>query len=115
MALHNSTSNRRNAIAPEDETEQLLAQAVVRLNGHILGLVLGVLAGLGIFLATNILVLKGGDVVGPHLSLLGQFFIGYTVTFVGSLVGLAYGFVTGYVAGFIIATIYNLVVSVKKK
>lgn len=115
MTFQNSTSNPQHPVAPEDETEQLLAQAVLRLNGHILGLVLGVLAGLGIFLATNFLVLKGGDVVGPHLSLLGQFFIGYTVTFLGSFVGLAYGFVTGYLAGFIIATIYNLVVSVKKK
>ena len=51
--------------------------------------------------------------VGPHLSLLGQFFIGYQVTFVGSLIGLAYGFVTGFLVGYCGARIYNFVVGLK--
>jgi hypothetical protein len=66
--------------------------------------------GILIFIATNWLVLKGGNVVGPNLALLGQFFIGYSVTFVGSLVGFAYGFFTGFLMGYFIATIYNMVV-----
>ena len=40
-------------------------------------------------------MLKGGPVVGPHLELLGQYLIGYRVTFGGSFVGLAYGFLAG--------------------
>jgi hypothetical protein len=98
---------------PVDETEQLLERAVLRLNANILGLVSGVLAGLGIFIATNFLVLKGGEVVGPHLSLLGAFFPFYSVTFAGSIIGFVYGIVCGYVAGFIIAWLYNLVVKLK--
>lgn len=98
---------------PVDETKQLLERAVLRLNANILGLVLGILAGLGIFIATNFLILKGGDVVGPHLGLLRAFFPFYSVTFFGSLVGFAYGFVCGYAAGFIVAAVYNLIVKLK--
>jgi len=98
----------------QTDDEQILERAVLRLSGNILGLVMGILFGLLIFLATNFLVLKGGPVVGPHLSLLRVFFWGYSVTFLGSFIGLVYGLICGYVAGFIIATIYNLVVSFKK-
>ena len=80
---------------------------LLRLNAALHGVVLGVLFGLGIFLATNWLVIKGGRVVGPHLALLGQFFIGYRVTFVGSLIGFGYGFALGFVVGFTIAWLYN--------
>lgn len=93
--------------------EEILKQAVVRLNGHILGFVLGIISALVIFAATNFLVLKGGEVVGPHLSLLGQFFIGYSVTFVGSLIGAVYGFITGYLSGLLIGWVYNAVVFLK--
>jgi hypothetical protein len=98
---------------PVDETEKILERAVIRLNANILGIVLGILTGLGLFIATNFLVIKGGEVVGPHLGLLGVFFPFYTVTFTGSLLGFVYGLICGYVAGFIIATIYNLVVKIK--
>lgn len=89
--------------------EEIIRRAVVRLNGNILGLVLGFIAALLIFVATNWLVLKGGEVVGPHLSLLNQFFIGYSVTFVGSLIGAAYGFIIGYLSGLLIGWIYNAI------
>ena len=103
----------RPSFEPVDETDQILERAVIRLNANILGIVLGILGGLGIFIATNFLVLKGGEVVGPHLKLLGNFFPFYTVTFTGSLLGFVYGVICGYVAGFVIASIYNLVVKLK--
>lgn len=104
----------KTSFEPVDETEQLLESAVLRLNANILGLVLGILAGLGIFLATNFLILKGGDVVGPHLGLLRAFFPFYSVTFLGSVVGFVYGFICGFVTGYITATIYNWIVKLKK-
>jgi len=91
-------------------TDELLTEAVLRLNGNILGIVLGILFALVIFIATNWLVIKGGSVVGPHLGLLSQYFIGYSVSFVGSLIGVLYAFVFGYVSGLIIAWIYNDIV-----
>jgi hypothetical protein len=95
---------------PAEVEEQILKKAVLRLNGHILGFVLGVIGALVIFAATNWLVLKGGENVGAHLGLLGHFLIGYDVTFTGSFIGAAYGFVLGYLGGLIIGWIYNAVV-----
>lgn len=87
--------------------EQLLEQAILHLNGNILGIVLGTVTGLIILVATNWLVIKGGEKIGTHLGLLSNFFIGYSVTFVGSLIGAVYGFLTGYILGFLIAWIYH--------
>jgi hypothetical protein len=91
----------------EKTLEQVVLTRLLRLNATVQGVVTGIVTGLGIFIATNWLVLKGGDVVGPHLSLLGNFFIGYEVSFFGSLVGFAYGFVSGFVVGYVVARIYN--------
>jgi hypothetical protein len=96
--------------------EEKLFSAVLKLNLKILGLVLGLLFGLAIFIATNWLVLKGGHigpsgeyVVGPHLQLLSQFFIGYEVSFWGSIIGFFYGFALGTLSGAAIGWIYNKV------
>jgi hypothetical protein len=78
------------------------------------GIVTGIVVGLGIFIAPNWLVLKGGAVVGPHLSLLGQFLPGYRVTFVGSLIGLVYGLVGGFVGGYLVASLYNWIVALRE-
>jgi hypothetical protein len=93
--------------------EEIVLTRLLRLNAMVQGIVTGLICGLTIFIATNWLILKGGEVVGPHLGLLGQFFIGYRVTFVGSLVGLAYGFAGGWLIGYCMASIYNRVVDLK--
>jgi hypothetical protein len=98
-----------------ESEEQIIKRAVVRLSGQVLGLVMGFVGAIVIFAATNWLVIKGGDVVGPHLGLLGQFFIGYSVTFVGSFIGAAYGFVVGYLGGLMIGWIYNAVVFLRNR
>jgi hypothetical protein len=92
---------------PHDKRAVVVLTRLARFNAKVQGLVSGILLGGIIFLATNWLVLKGGSPVGPHLALLGQFFVGYRVSFGGSLIGLAYGFVTGFVAGYLLATLYN--------
>ena len=98
-----------------NDIEQLVLTRLLRLNAKVQGFVTGILAGLGVFLATNWLILKGGSVVGPHLGLLGQFFTGYEVTFVGSLIGFAYAFVAGFMIGYSVARIYNFIVDIKDK
>jgi ABC-type dipeptide/oligopeptide/nickel transport system permease subunit len=87
--------------------EDKLFTGVLWLNAKVVGLVLGILLALAVFVATNWLVIKGGDRVGPHLQLLSQYFIGYRVTFVGSLIGAAYGFALGTLCGAMIGWIYN--------
>ncbi|MEC4888457.1 MAG: hypothetical protein RI101_00215 [Nitrospira sp.] len=100
----------------QSEDEKLF-NAILRINSKMFGLVLGLLAGSTIFIATNWLVLKGGQIsegghvlIGPHLQLLSQFFLGYSVSFVGSLIGFAYGFACGTLAGAAIGSIYNKLV-----
>jgi hypothetical protein len=95
--------------------EKLVLVKLMRFNAVISGLTFGIILGLGIFMATNILLLKGGDVVGPHLSLLGHFFIGYEVSFLGSLIGFVYGCLTGFVVGYLFAYLYNWVANLRER
>ena len=101
-----------------EKEEEKLFKGILRLDAQILGLILGLLTGLVIFIATNWLVIKGGHVapggeyvVGPHLQLLSQFFIGYRVSFLGSIIGFFYGFALGTLSGATIGWIYNKIVS----
>ena len=87
--------------------EEILARSVIKLDGHLLGLTFGIMCGLTIFIATDFLVIKGGNNVGAHLSLLSQFFPGYSVTFLGSLCGTVYGFIFGYICGWIVGVVYT--------
>ncbi len=89
------------------EEIKALKRALARASQQGWGIAIGSLFAVGLFVATNWLVLKGGPNPGPHLSLLGIYFPGYSVTFVGSLVGFVYAFVGGYAVGRTIAAIYN--------
>jgi hypothetical protein len=92
----------------EDET---LRNALLRLNARAWGIGMGLLLAVGLFLATNILVIRGGENVGQHLGLLSIYLPGYSVSFVGSLIGFVYAFVGGYGLGRIIGAVYNRLVS----
>ena len=89
------------------EEQQVLRKTIVGIHEQGWGIAFGLLLGLGLLVATNFLVLKGGRSVGPHLGLLRLYFPGYSVTFLGSLIGFVYAFVVGYGIGRVIATIYN--------
>jgi len=104
------------------QDEDKLFSGVVRFNAKILGLVLGLLLGSIIFIATNWIIIKRGHigpdgeyVVGPHLQLLSQFFIGYRVSFLGSIIGFAYGFAVGTLIGVLIGRIYNWIVKFRNR
>jgi hypothetical protein len=90
-----------------ESEEELIQKAVVLLNAKLLGVVVGFLMGAGLFLATNFLVIKGGQNIGAHLSLLAIYFPGYRVTFLGSVIGFFYAFVLGFFGGLILGTVYN--------
>ena len=94
----------------QNHDEADIKRALLRLNARAWGIAVGLLLGIGLFAATNVLVIKGGDEVGPHLALLGFYFPGYTVTFLGSLIGFMYAFVMGYVLGRLIGVAYNTLV-----
>ena len=94
--------------------EEKLFGGILWLNAKALGLVLGLLFGLAIFIATNWLVLKGGKPVGPHLRLLSQYFIGYKVSFLGSIIGFGYGFAVGTLSGAFVGWIYNKIAAFRE-
>jgi protoporphyrinogen oxidase len=79
--------------------QEALSQVFLKLDRVALGLSLGTAAGMLLFLATLALVLKGGEIVGPTMQLLSNYFPGYRVTTLGSLLGLGYGFVAGFIVG----------------
>jgi len=91
-------------------SESLLIHAFALLHRTALGVAIGVWAGLTVFIATVILLLKGGTEIGRNLSLLNQYLIGYSVTWVGSVVGLGYGFLFGFLLGWFAAVLQNLIV-----
>jgi ABC-type dipeptide/oligopeptide/nickel transport system permease subunit len=103
--------DRGNEVEREEAGE--LFSRVLWLNARALALVLGLLCGIAVFVATNWPVIKGGDAVGPHLSLLSQYFIGYRVSFLGSLIGFAYAFAVGAPSGALIGWAYNKTVEVR--
>jgi len=80
---------------------------LLKLNARAWGIAIGLLLGLGLFLATIVLVLRGGYDVGAHLSLLGVFLPGYRVSVAGALIGFAYAFFIGYAVGRLIGLVYN--------
>jgi hypothetical protein len=86
---------------------QTIRRAFERVSAQGWSVALGTLVAIGLFLATAILVVRGGPNPGPHLSLLGQYFPGYEVTWLGACLGLIYGFVVGYGAGLTVGTLYN--------
>jgi predicted metal-binding membrane protein len=60
------------------------------------------------FFATIWLIIKGGEVIGSNLQLLGQYFIGYTVSIKGAFIGMGYSFLWGFLFGWLFAYIRNL-------
>jgi hypothetical protein len=93
----------------------MIRMRTFRMHAVATGMATGLICGLGLFIATLWLVIKGGEVVGPHLGLLSQYFIGYSVSWPGSFVGLAYGFLAGFLLGYVTSHIYNIVTGLKSK
>ena len=92
------------------DADELIVKSLAKLDAIALGVSVGTLFALVMFVATNLLVFKGGDEIGPNLVLLSHYFIGYDVTFGGSFFGLVYGFISGAILGFLIAFLRNAVI-----
>lgn len=87
--------------------EEAVKATVLRLNARAWGISFGLVLGGGLFLATIVLVLRGGAQVGQHLGMLSVFLPGYRVTWAGAFIGFVYLFVLGYALGRLIGAIYN--------
>jgi hypothetical protein len=78
-----------------------------RLDPKALGSAISLVFGTVLFLATIVLVLRSGPIVGPTLSLLSQYFPGYSVTWRGAILGLFYGALCGFLFGYGFAQLRN--------
>lgn len=79
------------------------------LHKRALGTACGLAAGVVVFLATAIAVLRDPN---GGLGLLGQFFAGYTVSWAGAFIGAAWAAFTGFVLGWFLAFTHNLLLAV---
>lgn len=78
----------------------------MKLNKKAFGMAFGILWGVSVFIATVIVMIKGG---GDTMVLLRKFYWGYEINFGGAVLGLIYGFVHGFIFGWLFAWAYNLV------
>lgn len=106
------SSDNSNEINTNELAGEQIVQSLAKVDSLALGVAFGTVFAAGIFLVTNLLILKGGENIGPNLALLGQFFPGYNVTFGGSLIGLLYGFGSGFALGWLIAVIRNIIIRI---
>lgn len=87
--------------------DEIIELAFARLDPLALGMAMGTVSGLGLFLATVVLLLQDGPVVGPTLSLLGYYLIGFKVTWTGVLIGLMEASMGGFMLGYVGAWLRN--------
>ena len=87
--------------------DEIIAEAFAKLDPLALGTAVGAVTGLGLFLATIILLIKGGPKVGATLSLLGQYLSGFEVTWSGAFIGLIEGGAFGFLLGYFLARLRN--------
>ena len=88
--------------------EELLRSVFARFDAVALGSALGAVGALVTFLATAILLLRGGEPLGPTLSLLGNYLFGYQVSWPGALLGAVEAGLIGFGVGFAMARSINV-------
>ncbi len=76
---------------------------LAHLDPRAFGIAVGLVCGFWFWLATFVLLLRGGSQVGQNLILLSQYFIGFRVTPGGALVAFGYGALMGFLAGYLFA------------
>ena len=93
-----------------DALPAALRLAFLPLHKRAFGMALGLASGLVCFAITAIFLLRRPE-PAPDLSILSEYFFGYTVSWTGALVSLAWGYVVGFTAGWFIAFCRNLVIA----
>ena len=91
-------------------TEEWIQQAFARYDPVALGAALGTVLGLGLFLATAVLLI-GREPLGPNLALLASYFPGFEVSWRGALLGLLEAGAGGIAFGYALACLINAVVA----
>jgi protoporphyrinogen oxidase len=96
----------------EPSLDRAVMKSLARMDKLAFATAIGTVCGSSIWIATMWLLIKGGDVVGPNLSLLREYFLGYSVTAKGAFIGFGYSFFWGFFFGWLFAYLRNLVVGI---
>ena len=92
---------------PSRSSDAVIEAAFAKLDPLALGVAVSAVSGVGLFLATVVLLLQGGPMVGATLSLLAHYLVGYEVTWKGACIGLVEAAVVGFVLGYLGARLRN--------
>jgi hypothetical protein len=96
--------DRLNCACCGDSYSENRREAIMTLRKRALGLSFGVVWGLAVFVVTLLATMRGR---GQTLSVLGGYYLGFTVSYLGALFGLVWGFITGFIGGVLIAWFYD--------
>ena len=100
------TAVSRDALPPSER--EVMERAFGRLDPVALGVAVGAVAGAALALATAILLLQGGSLIGFHLERLGYFLPGYTVSWPGVGIAAIDAGVVGFALGALLAWLWNV-------
>jgi protoporphyrinogen oxidase len=100
------------AVAPP-RLALLLQDAFARYDPVALGTALGAVAGAGLFAASALLLLRGGEVVGPTLSLLANYLPGFGMSWPRAALGAVEVAAVGFALGAGLAHLLNALVSLQ--
>ena len=96
--------------APAPLLESLLREAFARYDPVALGGAVATVSGAGLFAATAVLLVSGGDRVGPNLSLVGNYLYGFAPSWPGAVVGILEAGLGGFAIGYLLARGINWLV-----
>lgn len=102
-------------LSTQPSDNPVLKPSVLRLHGFSLGLAIGAITGLGLFLSTTWLVIRGTAPESVHAALLSYYIPGYSVSILGGLWGAVELFIVVFVACFLLATVYNKIVEIRHR
>lgn len=88
-------------------SDEALIRVFAKMDKLGLAIAVGSVCSLAVFIATLWLIITGVESADPNLQLLGQYFIGYTITVKGAVIGMAYSFFWGFIWGWLFAYLRN--------
>lgn len=95
--------------------DTFIKSAFAKYDAIALGISIGIICGVGLFLATSILLINGGPNIGQNLALIANYFIGYKVTWAGAIIGFVQASIGGFVFGYVTAKLINIVIGIYEK
>lgn len=102
-------------LSTQPSENPVLKPSTLRLHGVSLGLAIGAIAALGLFLSTSWLVVRGTASDSVHAALLSHYIPGYSVSIFGGLLGAIELFLFVFVGCFLLAIVYNKIVEIRHR